>query len=75
MTSASLFPEALVDVVELLVDRFDGMDWGLVSKNGSEVVALGIRVARQARQRPLVIGFTKACVVGRYARPDGPSAG
>ncbi|MBI2704359.1 MAG: aminotransferase class III-fold pyridoxal phosphate-dependent enzyme [Actinobacteria bacterium] len=60
MTSASLFPEALVDVVEMLVDRFDGMDWGLVSKNGSEVVALGIRVARQARQRSLVIGFTKA---------------
>ena len=60
MTSASLFPEALVDIVEVLVDRFDGMDWGLVSKNGSEVVALGVRVARQHRQRPLAVCFTKA---------------
>ncbi|MDH4146524.1 MAG: aminotransferase class III-fold pyridoxal phosphate-dependent enzyme [Acidimicrobiia bacterium] len=60
MTSASLFPEALVDVVEVLVDRFDGVDWGLVSKNGSEVVALAVRAARQHRQRPLVVCFTKA---------------
>lgn len=47
MTSASLFPEALVDIVEVLVDRFDGLDRGVVSKNGSEVVAPGVRVARQ----------------------------
>jgi len=60
MTSASLFPAALVDVVEVLVDRFDGMDWGVVAKNGSEVVALGVRVARQHHQRPLVVCFTKA---------------
>jgi glutamate-1-semialdehyde 2,1-aminomutase len=60
MTSASLFPASLVEVIEQLVARFEGMAWGVVSKNGSEVVALAIRVARQHTQRRLVITFDKA---------------
>jgi glutamate-1-semialdehyde 2,1-aminomutase len=60
LTSASLFPPALVDIVERLVARVPGMAWGLVAKNGSEVVSLGVRVARQHTQRPLVVAFTNA---------------
>lgn len=60
MTSASLFPPALVEVVERLVQRFDGMEWGVVSKNGSEVVSLGARIARQHTKRPGLITFQRA---------------
>lgn len=60
LTSASLFPPALVDVVEALVERFPPMAWGVVSKNGSEVVALGGRVARQHTGRPLLLAFERA---------------
>ena len=60
LTSASLFPPSLVEVVEQLVTRFDGMAWGLVSKNGSEVVSLGARVARQHTQRRRLITFERA---------------
>ena len=60
MTSASLFPSALVEVVERLVDRFDDMNWGLVSKNGSEVVALAVRIARQHTQRRRIVAFRQA---------------
>lgn len=60
LTSASLFPPTLVEVVELLVERFDGMSWGVVSKNGSEVVSLGVRVARQYTQRRDLIAFIHA---------------
>jgi len=60
LTSGSLFPPALVDVVERLVARVPGMAWGVVSKNGSEVVSLAARVARQHTQRPLVVAFTQA---------------
>ena len=44
--TASLLPPALVEVVERLVARFPPMAWGVVAKNGSEVVALAARVAR-----------------------------
>lgn len=60
LTTASMFPPALVDVVERLVDRFPPMSWGVVAKNGSEVVSLGVRVARQHTQRSRVIAFTSA---------------
>lgn len=60
LTSASLFPPTLVEVVERLVARFDGMAWGVVSKNGSEVVSLGARVARQHTQRRGLIAFQRA---------------
>lgn len=60
LTSASLFSPALVEVVERLVSRFDGMDWGVVSKNGSEVVSLGMRVARQHAGRRGILTFQRA---------------
>lgn len=59
LTSASLFPPALVELVETLTQRFD-YDWGVVSKNGSEVVGLGARVARQHTGRVRLIAFTRA---------------
>ena len=60
LTSASLFPPSLVEVVEQMVARFDGMTWELVSKNGSEVVSLGARAARQYTQRRRLITFERA---------------
>ncbi len=60
LTSASLFPPTLVEVVERLVERSPGMAWGVVSKNGSEVVSLAGRVARQHTQRRLLLAFTSA---------------
>ncbi|HUS42313.1 MAG TPA: aminotransferase class III-fold pyridoxal phosphate-dependent enzyme [Ilumatobacteraceae bacterium] len=75
MTSASMFPSALVEIVERLVDRYDAMTWGVVSKNGSEVVALAVRVARQHTQRPLVVGFTSAYHGNDPELAVSPSAG
>ena len=60
LTSASLYPPALVEVVEQLIARFEGTSWGLVSKNGSEVVSLGVRVARQYTQRRGLVTFVRA---------------
>ena len=60
LISGSLFPPSLVDVVEALVSRFPPMGWGVVSKNGSEVVALALRIARQHRQRRRVVTFARA---------------
>ena len=60
LTSGSLFPPTLVQIVEKLVDRTPGMSWGVVSKNGSEVVSLAVRVSRQHTQRPLAVAFTQA---------------
>lgn len=60
MTTASLFPPSLVELVEQLVDRFAPMGWGVVAKNGSEVVALAVRVARQHTMRGRVIAFDRA---------------
>ncbi len=75
MTSASLFPKSLVEIVERLVDRFDGMEWGVVSKNGSEVVALALRVARQHTQRRLVVTFDKAYHGNDPELANAPAAG
>ena len=58
--TASLFPPALVDVVERLVARFPPMAWGVVAKNGSEVVSLAARVARQHSQRRRLVTFERA---------------
>lgn len=60
LTSASLYPDTLVQVVERLLARFPGFAWGVVSKNGSEVVSLGARVARQHTGRRGLITFTAA---------------
>lgn len=60
LTTASLYPPALVEVVERLVDRFPPMSWGVVAKNGSEVVALGARVARHHTGRNRLLTFTGA---------------
>jgi glutamate-1-semialdehyde 2,1-aminomutase len=58
--TASLFPPALVEVVERLVARFPPMAWGVVAKNGSEVVSLAARVARQHTQRRRLVTFERA---------------
>lgn len=59
-TTASLFPPMLVEVVERILATWTDMDWGLVAKNGSEVVTLGARVARQATGRRMLVGFDSA---------------
>jgi glutamate-1-semialdehyde 2,1-aminomutase len=59
-TSASFFPPALVEVIERLVARVPGMAFGVTSKNGSEVVSLGVRMARQHTGRRTVITFDRA---------------
>lgn len=60
LTSASMFPDTLVQVIERLLTRFPGFGWGVVSKNGSEVVSLGARVARQFTGRRGLITFRAA---------------
>lgn len=60
LVSASLFPASLIEVVEALVARFPPMQWGIVSKNGSEVVSLAVRTARQHRQRRRLCTFERA---------------
>lgn len=59
-TSASLYPSALIDFVEFMVDRSPTMAWGVTAKNGSDVVALALRVARAATGRTKVIQFRYA---------------
>ncbi len=60
LTTASLFPPSLVEVVERLVDRFPPMTWGVVAKNGSEILSLAVRVARQHTQRDRIVAFESA---------------
>ncbi len=60
LTSASLFPPSLVEVIERILAKFAGFSWGVVSKNGSEVVSLGARVARQHTGRRGLITFDRA---------------
>lgn len=57
--AASLFPDVLVDVVETLTERF-AYDWGVVAKNGSDVMSLGTRVARQDTGRLGLVAFEQA---------------
>ena len=59
-TTASLFPTTLVDVVERVVEAHPTADWGVVAKNGSEVVSLGVRVARNHTGRRAVVAFENA---------------
>ncbi|MEO1058447.1 MAG: aminotransferase class III-fold pyridoxal phosphate-dependent enzyme [Actinomycetota bacterium] len=60
ITTASIFPPQLVEVVERLLATWTDMHWGVVAKNGSEVVSLGARVARQHTGRTQVVAFTHA---------------
>lgn len=60
LTSASLFPPSLVEVVERILATWSDMDWGLVAKNGSEVVSLAARVARQHTERMELVAFDLA---------------
>ncbi len=76
-TSASLYPSALIDFVELMVDRTPGMAWGVAAKNGSDVVALALRTARASTERTKVIqfryayhGFSPEVVSGGAGVPD-----
>ncbi|NQY57759.1 MAG: hypothetical protein HRT86_14990 [Ilumatobacteraceae bacterium] len=49
-----------MSTVERLLATWTDMDWGVVAKNGSEVVSLGARVARQYTGRTHVIAFEHA---------------
>ncbi len=60
LTTASMLPPQLVEVVERILATWTDMGWGVVAKNGSEVVTLGVRVARQHTGRTQVVGFTNA---------------
>ena len=59
-TSASLYPPALVELAERLTGRTDGMEWAVAAKNGSDVVALALRTAREATGRSKVVQFDAA---------------
>ncbi|HSG91021.1 MAG TPA: aminotransferase class III-fold pyridoxal phosphate-dependent enzyme [Pseudomonadales bacterium] len=56
----SFYPPALVDWVECLLATFPAFAWGLVGKNGSDVVSLALRIARRGTGRPDVITFERA---------------
>lgn len=59
-TSASLYPSALIDFIEFMVDRSPSMAWGVTAKNGSDVVGLALRVARASTSRNKIIQFRYA---------------
>lgn len=75
ITTASLFPPSLVEVVERLLQIWSTMGWGLVAKSGSEVVTLGGRVARQHTQRPLVVAFEHSYHGNDPELANGPPPG
>ena len=54
------FPPVLIAWIERLLARFPGFAWGVVGKNGSDVVTLALRVARVATDRPEVVAFERA---------------
>ena len=58
--STNFFSPVLIELAEALVDRYDGFDWGVVAKTGSEVVTLACRVARQETGRSLILAFESA---------------
>lgn len=64
ITTVSLFPRALVEVVERILSTWSSREaplrWGVVAKNGSEVVSLGARVARHHTQRAAIVAFSGA---------------
>ena len=75
ITTASLFPPSLVEVVERLLETWSTMGWGLVAKSGSEVVTLGGRVARQHTQRPSLVAFEHSYHGNDPELANGPPAG
>jgi glutamate-1-semialdehyde 2,1-aminomutase len=58
--SASCFPPVLVELAERLVAGHPGMAWAVAAKNGSDTVALALRVARAATGRDRVVVFRHA---------------
>ncbi len=75
ITTASLFPPSLVEVVERLLQTWSTMGWGLVAKSGSEVVTLGGRVARQHTQRPSLVAFEHSYHGNDPELASGPPTG
>ena len=75
VTTASMFPPQLVEVIERLVDAHPAMGWGVVAKNGSEVVSLGVRVARHHTQRRSIVTFDQAYHGNDPELALGPPAG
>ena len=73
--SMNFFSPLLVELLEALVDRFAGFDWGVLAKTGSEVVTLAARVARKATGRPLVVAVTGAYHGSDAEFAPGPPAG
>jgi glutamate-1-semialdehyde 2,1-aminomutase len=59
-TSASYFPPALIELLEVLLDRYPAMGWGIAAKMGSETLTLAVRIARQHTQRKDIVTFTAA---------------
>lgn len=56
----SMFPPVLVAWVERLLEQHPGFAFGVVAKNGSDVVSLAVRIARRATARPGLISFDRA---------------
>jgi glutamate-1-semialdehyde 2,1-aminomutase len=75
ITTASLFPPQLVDLIEQLVARHESMQWGVAAKNGSEAVSLGARVARQHTQRRGIVAFERAYHGNDAELASGPPGG
>ena len=57
---ASFFPPALVQFAEALTARFQGFDWAIPVKTGSDSTGLAARVMRAATGRPLILLFKNA---------------
>ncbi|MEE4361706.1 MAG: aminotransferase class III-fold pyridoxal phosphate-dependent enzyme [Pseudomonadales bacterium] len=58
--SMSFYSPTLIAWIERLLEQFPGFAWGLVGKNGSDMVALALRVARVATERAMVVTFDRA---------------
>ena len=58
--AASYLPPALVELATKLLDAFPEMGWAVPAKNGSDVIALAIRVARAATGRDKIAVFRMA---------------
>lgn len=75
ITTATLFPPSLVEVVERLLETWLAMGWGLVAKSGSEVATLGGRVARQHTQRSVLVAFADSYHGNDPELANGPPSG
>lgn len=58
--ASSYFPPVLVELAERLVARTPGVSWAVPAKNGSDVVALAVRVARASTGYDRVLLFERA---------------